>query len=96
MVYYFLTYATESYKYQALSLAKTAKTIANFDFTEIAGSENLDEDFKNKNVAILNKNKGAGYWLWKPYVILEKLKKIDLGEKRELKRRYILLGAFPL
>ncbi len=33
----------------------------------------IDSDFYKKHVNILNKKKGAGYWLWKPYIILKTL-----------------------
>ena len=31
----------------------------------------IDDDFYKKNQAILDEKFGAGYWLWKPYVILK-------------------------
>ena len=33
-------------------------------------------DFYEKNIEILSEPKGAGYWLWKPYIILTTLEKI--------------------
>ena len=33
----------------------------------------LDKRFVERNKNILNKKRGAGYWLWKPYVILKAL-----------------------
>jgi len=33
-------------------------------------------DFYEKNIEILSEPKGAGYWLWKPYIILTTLQKI--------------------
>lgn len=36
--------------------------------------EHIDEEFYQKNKAILDQRRGAGYWLWKPYFILETLK----------------------
>lgn len=35
----------------------------------------LDPEFVEKNKYILNKKTGAGYWLWKPWVILDAMKK---------------------
>ena len=29
----------------------------------------MDDTFKQKNAHILNQGRGAGYWLWKPYII---------------------------
>lgn len=36
--------------------------------------------FYRKNKNILNSFRGAGYWLWKPYVILEALNQIKEGD----------------
>lgn len=38
--------------------------------------KDLDAEFCAKNKEILSQKKGAGYWLWKPYVILKTLKQI--------------------
>ena len=37
----------------------------------------IDNDFIEKNKSILNCSRGGGYWLWKPYIINETLKKIN-------------------
>ncbi len=34
------------------------------------------EEFYNKNQITLSQKRGGGYWLWKPYIILDALKKI--------------------
>ncbi len=39
-------------------------------------SDFIKTDFYKKYINICNEIKGAGYWLWKPYYILETLKKI--------------------
>ncbi len=37
----------------------------------------LDNFFIHENRNILSQNRGAGYWLWKPYIILKYLKNIN-------------------
>ena len=37
-------------------------------------------DFYKKNKSILDQKRGNGYWLWKPYIISETLKKIEYGD----------------
>ena len=37
-------------------------------------------DFYRHNATILSAPRGAGYWAWKPYVILEALRELDEGE----------------
>lgn len=44
------------------------------------GPEDLDEKFKNENHEILSSKRGAGYWLWKPYVINDAMDKIREGD----------------
>ena len=36
-------------------------------------NKNIDNDFYKNNSKILSQTKGAGYWLWKPYIILKTL-----------------------
>jgi len=40
------------------------------------GPRDLDEDFRRENEAILSQKRGAGYWLWKPYIILKTLQQV--------------------
>lgn len=40
----------------------------------------LDEEFLKKNNSILKCSRGAGYWIWKPYIILDMLKNINYGD----------------
>lgn len=52
----------------------TGIEIGGFSDTIKYNSSFLDEEFVSKNKTILSENKGAGYWLWKPYIILKTLK----------------------
>jgi len=38
------------------------------------GESYISAEFKGNNAAVLNSPRGAGYWLWKPYVINEAMK----------------------
>ena len=40
----------------------------------------LDAAFVDKNKFILNRARGAGYWLWKPYIILKTLREANKGD----------------
>ena len=40
----------------------------------------LQAEFVGKNIDTLNFERGAGYWIWKPYIILEHLEKIPIGD----------------
>ena len=41
---------------------------------------NIDDKFKEKNKSILSKERGAGYWLWKPYFINDRISKALDGD----------------
>lgn len=40
----------------------------------------LDREFYEKNKFILDQPRGAGYWLWKPYILLDALSKVNDGD----------------
>jgi len=40
----------------------------------------MKKEFYKKNKKILDQKRGAGYWLWKPYIVLETLKKMKEGD----------------
>lgn len=77
---YFLTYSDEFYAKSRDFCAWTAKHIGGFDEIIISGPQDLDESFKKKNASILSYKRGVGLWLWKPYVILKTLKKLNNGD----------------
>jgi hypothetical protein len=52
---------------------ETALTVGNIDKVVEYSFDDVDDDFKEKNKRILAHWKGAGYWIWKPYVILKTL-----------------------
>lgn len=51
-----------------------------FDDFHLYNEKHLDQAFKDKNKHILEQKRGAGYWLWKPYVILDTLKRSNDGD----------------
>jgi hypothetical protein len=46
------------------------------DAIRIYNKKDLDKNFLTKNAGILTQKRGAGYWLWKPYIILKTLESI--------------------
>jgi hypothetical protein len=73
-----LIYGTENYKNSINSLIKSSNNF--FDEHHILSPSNINQDFYNKNKNILDLKLGAGYFLWKPYIIYETLKKINDGD----------------
>mgnify|MGYP000615107427 FL=1 len=54
-------------------------------FTEIYGKtgQSLQEDaeFINKHAEFINNNRrGFGYWIWKPYLIMKQIDKMEDGD----------------
>jgi hypothetical protein len=60
--------------------SKTALKIGGFDRVFNANPDLIDEHFKAKHRSILGQTKGAGYWLWKPYFILQALSQLQDGD----------------
>jgi len=55
---------------------KTAIQVGNFNKVFCANPAQIDAEFKANNQTILKQVRGAGYWLWKPYFILQALKQL--------------------
>lgn len=82
MTYHFITFATPSGSYikNATDLCASAMNVARFDSALIGNMNVLDPLFKKQNENILGHARGAGYWLWKPYVILKRLTELADGD----------------
>ena len=74
---YGISYASRNFKnrYDVIyKLGNCSKLFNNFKcFNEI----DIDIEFKEKYKEIWNSNKGGGYWIWKFYLILKVLEKIN-------------------
>ncbi len=46
------------------------------DAIRMYNKKDLDQDFLTKNASMLTDNWGAGYWIWKPYIILKTLESV--------------------
>ena len=51
-----------------------------FDSVIQYSSKDIDSLFFEKNKEILTQKRGAGYWLWKPYIIFQTLKNVKEGD----------------
>ena len=82
MKYHFITFATPTGPYikDATVLCHSATTVAGFDSALICNMNVLDPGFKQQNANILRHKRGAGYWLWKPYIILKRLNELHDGD----------------
>ena len=74
----FINYADNFY-FESQQLA--LNSAKNFGFScQPYSKKDIDKDFIDRNNYILNNSRGAGYWLWKPYIILKKLNEINYGD----------------
>jgi hypothetical protein len=73
-----INYANKTFKEAQKLNTKTGMEIGNFDRVIEYSPEDIDKSFYEKNKKILDQPRGAGFWLWKPYIILKTLKRKDV------------------
>lgn len=77
---YLVNYAHKTHHHSQISNSQSGLSVGGFDEVFSYGYSDLDEEFKGKNQKILEQDRGAGYWLWKPYVIKKALDNIKNDE----------------
>ena len=76
-----ISYGSEQYDKQLEYNGKSALEIAKVNEFYGYKPKDIDHDFQEKNKYILEKGRGNGYWLWKPYFLYKTLKeKLDYGD----------------
>jgi hypothetical protein len=76
-----ITFGDNKFKGALQDLKETALTIGNVDDVKIYSKSWLkNTNFYNKNRFILDQPRGAGYWIWKPFIILERFKELEYGD----------------
>lgn len=75
----FLSYASSEFVYARDALCRSAIAVG-FDESRSRGPENLDPVFAEAHHEILSQPRGAGYWLWKPQIILQELRTLQPGD----------------
>jgi hypothetical protein len=76
MKYHFITFATDHYMQHAINICNSSK-LSGFDVHRIFTFNDVDPLYKARNSHILNHNQGAGFWIWKSYIIMKYLYEID-------------------
>lgn len=72
-----ISYADHKFEKAKDRLYKEANQTGWFNTIKIYSPKDLSYNFKNKYKSILKLKRGGGYWIWKPYIILERLKEIN-------------------
>jgi hypothetical protein len=75
-----LTFYTEDFKENAKKLMASAKKVGFDECIGLTPTYLKGRRFEEQNKHILEKKRGAGYWVWKPYIIKEQLKKLKKDE----------------
>jgi hypothetical protein len=77
---YLIFFGDDGFKYKKLLLKKEAEETEWFDKIIIHSPETIS-DFLNQHHDFVQKHKrGYGYWIWKPYIILNLLNQINEGD----------------
>jgi hypothetical protein len=74
---YLANYSDKYYQSSQINNSQTGISIGGFDEVFSYGFKDLTLDFIEKNKLILSNTRGAGYWLWKPYIINHSLSLIN-------------------
>lgn len=75
-----ITYSNDLYRLSRDYCGKMAFKKGRFDSVTLYSPEDIDEDFYNNNMDILNIKTGNGLWLWKPYFLNKKLEEVQEGD----------------
>ena len=75
-----LNYAANGYMNAQRQNSNSGTLKGGFDRVQECGVTHMDINFITKNTRILRHERGAGYWLWKPYIILKYLKTLNEGD----------------
>ena len=74
---HFITYADANFAKSKKRILKEAEEFGEFSTITGYGPENLDDNFKEKYKDILKQPRIAGYGIWRPYIIKQKLYEIN-------------------
>ena len=76
----FLTYGTGRFAGQRDRLAAEATATGAFANVVAGDAASIERGYANRHAAVLGAARGAGYWLWKPYMIHKLLSQAQDGD----------------
>ena len=65
----FVSYGDEKFSTSLKRAGFMARLLGRFDKIYLYGPNDIDDVFKSRNKEILSIKRGAGLWLWKPYIL---------------------------
>lgn len=78
--YTLISYADRRFKSSQKRLSESARKYKFFDEIFEYSRSSISIRFFVKNRDVIFNKKGGGYWVWKPYIIYNALKKINFGD----------------
>lgn len=75
-----LTFSNQTYNFSKKMLIRSAKKFGINSIYAYSDSDFNKTEFYRENISITSQPRGAGYWIWKPYYILEHLRNAKEGE----------------
>jgi hypothetical protein len=79
-VIHYINYSDDAFASQQRMACFFAKNTRSVNTITAYSRNDLDSDFRKKNANTLDKKRGGGFWLWKPYIITKKLREIEYGD----------------
>ena len=76
----FITYGDEKFRQARDFSVFMARRFGKFDEAIAYSPKDVDDLFKAKNAKIFSYSRGAGLWLWKPYIINKALNNVAFGD----------------
>lgn len=77
---YVINYADDKFEKNRRFSTKTAYSKGKADKVIEFSPNDIDDDFRERNKHIFAYERGAGLWIWKPYIILKTLEQINDGD----------------
>lgn len=77
---YLISFGDDNFKYKKLTLRRDAELTGWFDTIIIDSPETISDFLNEHSDFVQTSMKGYGYWIWKPYIILKTLEKINEGD----------------
>lgn len=75
-----ITFCNDAFYESAKLNAWTATHIGKASSAQIYTFHDIDQEYYQRHIGIFSQPRGAGYWLWKPYVILKALDELSWGD----------------
>jgi hypothetical protein len=87
----FISYANHNFRMAGERIQREANEMGIFSQVKIYNENDIDSQFKESLKDILSRNRGGGYWLWKPYIVNDMLSKVKENVQR-LKESIDMVG----